>query len=388
MTTTALDGIRVLDFSAMIAGPYCTRLMSDLGAEVLKLEPPEGDYMRSREPQKAGFGVYFGVLNAGKKSVAIDLKKPAGVALVKALVAKADVVLENFRPGVMKRLGLDSATLRALNPRLVFCSISGYGQDGSFAALPAYAPIVQAASGYELANLQHQRGVDRPLNSIIFSADYLTGVHAFGAICAALVRRARTGEGETIDCAMMDAMLGMLAYEVAEAQAPVDRPRLVYQATRAKDGFLITAPITQGNFEAMARAAGHDDWLRDERFATPTARARNWDALMAELDRWAADKTVDECEAKMAEAGCPCSRYRTVREAMASPYAAERGLFATVKGGGTEFLSPNAPFKMSGARPAAQAPALGEHGRHVLANVLSRSAQEIDHLIKEKVLCA
>lgn len=386
MSALALEGVRVLDFSAMIAGPYCTRLMTDLGAEVLKLEPPEGDYMRSREPQKEGFGVYFGVLNAGKQSVALDLKKPEGIALVMELAAKADVVLENFRPGVMKRLGLDAATLRALHPKLVYCSISGYGQHGKYASLPAYAPIVQAASGYELANLEHQPGLERPLNSIIFSADYLTGVHAFGAICAALVRRARTGEGETIDCAMMDAMLGMLAYEVAAAQAPVSRPRLIYQATRAKDGFLITAPITQGNFEAMARAAERLEWLRDERFATPTARAHNWDALMRELDVWAADKTVDECEAKMAEAGCPCARYGTVREALDSAYAAERGLFATVKGGGAEFRAPNAPFKMSGVGSASRAPALGEHGRRVLRDVLGRSADEIDKLVAAKIL--
>jgi len=388
VTAVALEGIRVLDFSAMIAGPYCTRLLADLGAEVIKVEPPEGDYMRSREPRKEGFGLYFGVLNAGKRSIAVDLKKPEGIALVKALAAKCDVVLENFRPGVMKRLGLDSGALRALNPKLVFCSISGYGQTGKYASLPAYAPIVQAASGYELANLHYQRGLERPLNSGIFAADYLTGVHAFGAICAALVRRARTGEGETIDCAMMDAMLGMLAYEVAEAQAPVSRPRLLYQATRAKDGFLITAPITQGNFEAMARAAGHEDWLRDTRFATPTARGQNWDVLMAELDRWAADKTVAECEAKMAESGCPCARYGTVREAMESAYASERGLFATVKAGDAEFLAPNAPFKMSGARASTRAPALGEHGRRVLEELLGSAPQDVDRLVADKVLLA
>jgi crotonobetainyl-CoA:carnitine CoA-transferase CaiB-like acyl-CoA transferase len=387
MTATALEGVRVLDFSAMIAGPYCTRLLADLGAEVIKVEPPEGDYMRSREPRKEGFGLYFGMLNAGKRSIGVDLKKPAGVALVKALAAKCDVVLENFRPGVMKRLGLGSEVLRAAHPKLVFCSISGYGQAGKYSGLPAYAPIVQAASGYELANMEYQRGLERPLNSGIFAADYLTGVHAFGAICAALVRRARTGEGETIDCAMMDAMLGMLAYEVAEAQAPVSRPRLLYQATRAKDGYLITAPITQGNFEAMARAAGHEEWLRQERFATPTARGANWDALMAELDVWAADKTVAECEAKMAESGCPCARYATVREAMASAYASERGVFATVQGGGTEFRAPNAPFKMSGVRSATHAPALGEHGAEVLEEVLGSAPDEIARLQKEGVLC-
>ena len=383
----ALDGVRVLDFSAMIAGPYCTRLLAGVGAEVIKLEPPEGDYMRGREPMRDGFGLYFGVLNAGKQSVGIDLKKPQGAALMKELAAQVDVVVENFRPGVMRRLGLDHEALRAVNPRLVYCSISGYGQDGKHSALPAYAPIVQAASGYDLANLGYQRGAERPLNTGIFTADYLTGVHAFGAICAALVRRGRSGEGGYIDCALMDAMLGMLAYEVAEAQAPVTRPRLLFQATRAKDGFLVLAPITQANFEAMARAAGHAEWISDARFVGSAARSANWDALMAELDAWAADKSAAECEATMAAGGVPCARYRTVREAMASPYAAERGLFAPAKAGGAEFLAPNPPFKMAGIVAGGRVPAFGEHGRRVMAKMLGRSPEDIGRLIEEKVLC-
>ena len=267
----ALQGIRVLDFSAMIAGPYCTRLMADLGADVIKVEPPEGDYMRSRAPLREGRSVYFGVVNAGKRSMAVDLKKPAGAALVKDLAAASDVVVENFRPGVMQRLGFDYAALSAANPRLVYCSISGYGQEGAHARLPAYAPIVQAASGFDVTAMSHQRA-ERPPNSAIFIADYLTGVHAFGASCAALVRRERSGKGEYIDCALMDSMLGMLAYEVAEAQEPVSRPRPLYQATRAKDGFLMVAPISQGNFEDMARAMGREDLqgrraLRDGRRA-------------------------------------------------------------------------------------------------------------------------
>jgi crotonobetainyl-CoA:carnitine CoA-transferase CaiB-like acyl-CoA transferase len=387
MSQAALDGIRVLDFSAMIAGPYCTRLLADSGAEVIKLEPPEGDYMRSREPVKDGFGLYFAVNNAGKQSVALDLKNPHAGALVRDLARKCDVVVENFRPGVMKRLGFDAARLRAANPRLVYCSISGYGQAGAHAALPAYAPIVQAASGYDLANLGYQPGIDRPLNTGIFAADYLTGVHAFGAICAALVRRSRTGLGDTIDCALMDAMLGMLGYEVAEAQAPVARPRPLYQATRAKDGFVVLAPVTQANFEAMARAAGHPEWMADARFATSAARVANWGGLMAELDRWAAGRTAAECEAAMAAGGVPCARYRTVREVMDSPYAAERGLFAEAHAGRASFRVPNPPYKMAGAGARPRVPLLGEDGPAVLQRVLGRQQDEIARLLKEGVLC-
>ncbi len=387
MNPGALAGIRVLDFSAMIAGPYCTRLLADSGAEVIKLEPPEGDYMRSREPMKDGFGLYFAVNNAGKQSVALDLKHPRAVSLVRELAAKSDVVVENFRPGVMKRLGFDAATLRAANPRLVFCSISGYGQEGAHAALPAYAPIVQAASGYDLANLGYQVGLERPLNTGIFAADYLTGVHAFGAICAALVRRANTGSGDTIDCALMDAMVGMLGYEVAEAQAPVTRPRPLYQATRAKDGFVVLAPVTQANFEAMARAAGRPEWMADPRFASAQARVANWDALMSELDRWAGDKTAADCEVTMAAGGVPCGRYRTVREVRDARYAAERGLFADARAGKARFRVPNPPYKMAGAGARPRVALLGEDGAAVLQRVLGRTPREIEELEKEGVLC-
>jgi len=385
-TAGALQGIRVLDFSAMIAGPYCARLLADSGAEVIKVEPPEGDYMRSRAPMRAGRSVYFGVLNAGKKSIALDLKRPEGAQLARELAAASDVVVENFRPGVMRRLGFDYATLSAANPRLVYCSISGYGQDGAHASLPAYAPIVQAASGFDVTAMSYQRA-DRPPNSAIFVADYLTGVHAFGASCAALVRRERIGKGEYIDCALMDSMLGMLAYEVAEAQAPVERTRLLFQATRAKDGFVIVAPISQGNFEDMAHAMGRDDLKADARFATVGARSDNWDALMSELDRWAAGRTVAECEAAMAAGGVPCARYQSVAEAMDSPYAAARGLFATVQDGAHEIRVTNPPFKMAGAAAGARVAGLGEHGPAVLEQVLGRSPTEIAQLIAKGVLC-
>ncbi|MGE3679106.1 MAG: CaiB/BaiF CoA transferase family protein, partial [Burkholderiales bacterium] len=187
--TRAYDGLKVLDFTAMIAGPHCTRLLADLGADVIKLEPPEGDYMRSRGPLRDGHSTYYGSLNCGKKSLCVDLKKPQARELVLELAAQADVVVENFRPGVMQRLGFGHAALSALNPRLVYCSISGYGQSGSLADRPAYAPIVHAASGFDMAMLHYQDGLSRPLQSGIFIADILSGVNAFGGIGAALYRR-------------------------------------------------------------------------------------------------------------------------------------------------------------------------------------------------------
>jgi crotonobetainyl-CoA:carnitine CoA-transferase CaiB-like acyl-CoA transferase len=387
MSGGALEGIRVLDFSAMVAGPYCTRLMADAGAEVIKVEPPEGDYMRTRAPIRAGESLYFGVLNAGKQSLAVDLKKPAGAALVKELAAASDVVVENFRPGVMKRLGFDCATLSAANPKLVYCSISGYGQTGKHAGLPAYAPIVQAGSGFDAAGMAYQ-GAERPMKSGIFVADYLTGTHAFGASCAALLRRARTGKGEYIDCALMDAMLGMLGYEVAEAQEPVTGPRPLYQAVRTKDGgFLMLAPISQGNFEDMAAAMRRPELKADPRFASSAARAANWQALMDEADRWAAERTLAEAEQAMAAGGVPHARYQSVGEVLASGYAEERGLFTTVKSGGAEMRVTNSPYKMAGAVKAGPVPVLGAHGPAVVERVLGRKPADVEKLVKEGVLC-
>ena len=376
----ALEKIRVLDFSAMIAGPYCTRLLADLGADVVKVEPPEGDFMRSGQPLReaadgSSHSAYFGTLNAGKHSVAIDMKAAEGKRLVLELAAKADVVVENFRPGVMQRLGLDYDSLARINPRLVYCSISGYGQTGAAAGLPGYAPIMHAASGYELATLAYQDGLDRPLKSGIFIADVLSGSLAFGGINAALVRRERTGQGEHVDVSLMDCMLGLMVYECQEAQFPAKFRRPLYRPVKARGGFLIVAPISHANFEAMARACGHPEWITDPRFAG-TARRSNWDALMDLLDQWAGERSVEDCETAMRDGGVPCSRYQTVIEAMASDAVTSRGTFGTVRDGAGEYLSPNPPFKMrnSEARVREQIPALGTGNAKVIAQWLGRTS--------------
>ena len=171
----ALAGIRVLDFTSMIAGPYASRLMADLGAEVIKIEPPGGEDMRQRAPLRDGHSSYFGQLNAGKKSVILDLKNPHAIALIKRLVETADVLIENYRPGVIARMGLDYATLAAINPRLVYCSISGYGQSGPDADRPASAPIVHAASGFDRALMEYAGDRQQPAAGAVFIADLLGG---------------------------------------------------------------------------------------------------------------------------------------------------------------------------------------------------------------------
>jgi CoA:oxalate CoA-transferase len=348
-----LEGIRVLDFTAVIAGPYCTRLLADLGAEVVKVESPEGDHLRGREPLRqaadgSSHSAYFGGLNSGKQSVVLDMKDLEGRKLALDLAARADVVAENFRPGVMKRLGLDYEGIAAINPRIVYCSISGYGQTGVAAGRPGYAPILHAACGYDMATMRYQGGLDRPLKSGTFVADVLAGSLAFGAISAALVRRERTGQGEYVDLALMDAMLGLMVYECQEAQFPAKYPRPLYRPVKARDGFLIVAPISAANFQDMARVCGHPEWIADERFSSAN-RARNWEVLMDLLDQWAGSRSVDECEKAMLDGGVPCSRYQTVGEAMQSDAVKSRGTFGTVRDGAGEFLSPNPAFKLKNA---------------------------------------
>src|SRR5215813_12950349 len=237
-----LEGIRVLDFSIMLAGPYCARLLADVGAEVVKIEPPEGDDMRLRTPLRDGQSAYFGQLNAGKRSLALDLKNAEAIKLVHRLVAETDIVVENFRPGVMDRLGLGYDSLREINPRLIYCSISGYGQSGPDAERAAYAMIVHAESGFDRSLMRYAGDRDRPAAGAIFVADVLGGIFGFSAIQTAMVQRARTGEGQRIDVALMDCMLNLLVYELQEGQFSKPMARPTYGPVRTKDGDILIAP--------------------------------------------------------------------------------------------------------------------------------------------------
>lgn len=384
-----LDGIRVLDFTAMMSGPYCTRLMADIGAEVIKIEPPEGDHIRLRPPAREGRSAYFAQLNAGKSSIALDLKLPEARTLIYDLVAHCDVLVENYRPGVMKRLGLDFESLSNLNPKLVYCSISGFGQDGSWSGRSAYAPVLHATSGYDMANLEYQEGeVSRPLKNGIFVADVLGGSTAFGAIQAALFRMLKTGQGEYVDVSLLDAMVGMLVYECQEAQFPAERRRPLYRPTQANDGFLLIAPVSQNNFEALARGIGHSEWIDDPRFVTTTQREHHWSELMHLLDEWAGSRTAAECEAILNVAGVPCSQYRTIRQAMALPPIQERGVMESIDDGAGPLHVPNPAFRFahSAAHARNKVPALGEDGPRILQQLLGLSRQRIAELRESRVL--
>ncbi|MFZ1173469.1 MAG: CoA transferase, partial [Bradyrhizobium sp.] len=266
--TGSFHGLRVLDFSTTIAGPHCTRMLADMGAEVIKIEPAEGETMRIRPPVRNGSSSVFGTLNAGKKSIVLDLKSPEAVEIVRHVVKDADILVENFRPGVMRRLKLDYPSLHPFNPRLVYCSISGYGQTGPSAELPAYAPVIHAASGYDMAHLAYQPGRNRPDYCGIYHADVLTGVYAFGAISAALYQRQLNGRGQHIDVSMLESMLTLTLNEVQNAQfevAPPSRP--MFGPVETSDGYVMVAIASEKTFQGMVRAAGHPEWTSDSRFA-------------------------------------------------------------------------------------------------------------------------
>jgi CoA:oxalate CoA-transferase len=367
----ALDGVRVLDFTSVMAGPFATRMLADLGAQVIKVESLEGDQVRARPPKRDGFSAYFGNLNAGKQSIACNLKSPEIVAIIKQLVATCDVLVENFRPGVMQRFGLDFAALAAINPRLIYCSISGYGQTGPKALHPAYAPVIHAASGFDMVNLRYQDEADRPATSGIFIADVLGGTHAFGAIQAALYQRERTGQGQHIDLSMLEAMVGMLVFETQEAQFPGDARRPLYTPLKTSDGFIMVAPTSPRNFEQLAEAVGHPEWRDDPRFRTNADRNANWATLLALTEEWTMERDAEEAEAILSRHGVPCARYREIGELLDDPQLAARGAFAQVHDGAGTFKVPNPPFRMSGSRVEARdhVARLGEDGAAVLAGL-------------------
>jgi len=325
---------------------------------------------------------YYASMNCGKRSVVLDLQTEDGKRLARELVARADVVVENFRPGVMKRLGLDYDTVSRTNPRLVYASISGFGQTGPMASAPAYAPVIHAASGYEVAYNLYQRGSDRPANNGIFIADVMGASYAFGAIQLALYEREKSDKGQHIDVSLMDSVLGMLIYEIQAAQFPPERPRQVYEPVRASDGYVMVAAVTQRNLEVLFDTIGYPEGKTDPRFATMATKEANWPALLALIERWTCTRTGAECEQVFMRAGVPCSRYRSVAEAMADPQCAERGLFVELGDGDETYKVANVPYRLS-ATPVAARPfvaELGEHTDEVLREALELDAASIDAL--------
>ena len=380
-----LAGIRIADFSHVMAGPYATHLLRLLGAEVIKIEPPgSGDAMRNYGADRRydGMAPAFIAVNAGKKSIALDLKDPAQFAIARRIVERSDVLLENFRPGVMARLGLGYDAGRALNPGIVYCSVSGYGQSGPLRDWPAIDNIVQATSG--MMSLGGDPG-DPPMRVGFPVVDTLTGQTAAFAILAALLRRERGGGGDYIDVAMLDASLAFMASAVVpylvtgKALERTGNTGYSGQPTSALftagDGRLISLGVVQQHqFVALARLLGREDWISDPRFADPDTRRAHTAPLQAELGAELTKRSALEWEAAMSQAGIPCGMVRDVGEAASLPHLADRGarLPLTVPGlpGGREDVAiVNAGFRLGTGSPSVDVapPRLDENREEILA---------------------
>jgi len=397
VTSPLLDGVTVLDFTRVLAGPYCTRLLADLGARVIKIERPgEGDEMRrgylQLDPERTDQSTYFIRINAGKHSVAVDLSHPESTALVFELVRRADVVVENFLPGVMAKLGLDHAALAAVNPRLVYCSISGYGQTGPLSAAPAFALLINAISG--LMHLEQQDD-PAPRPGYLQAADVLAGTHAFGAILAALLRRARTGEGARLDVSMLEALVA--AEDISYggvlnggAAYPGPRPGMIVH----RIGERYVAVQTVGAPQLWARITttmGRGELATDPRFATPAARREHWPELRSIVTGWLDGfSTVDAAIAVLRAARVPCAPVLAPAEVAEHPHMTARHAFPAVphptRG---EVRVTATPFHVDGApvAPAGAAPyRVGEHTGAVLRDVLGYSNDRIEDLIRRGVI--
>ncbi|MDP3139420.1 MAG: CoA transferase, partial [Burkholderiaceae bacterium] len=283
----------------------------------------------------------------------------------------------NWRPGVAARLGLGYDDLRAIKPDIIFCSISGFGQKGPQSHRPAYAPIVHAASGFDLAQVEYQGG-GKPQNTATYTADVFGGMSAFGAIQSALFQRERTGVGQYIDVSLLDGMLNILVAECQEWQAPTPARARVYPPLQASDGFIVIAPTSQKNFEGLVKVIRHEEWLKDPRFVSTVAREKNWGELMSLIEDWTRQHTSADCEKQLVAMGVPCTRYQTVAQAMSSEQIVARGSLTRIEDPAGAYLVPGAPFQMPGvhAAPRRGVPALGADGEAVLARFAGLSPEQ------------
>lgn len=388
-----LAGLTVLDFTRVLAGPYCTRLLADLGATVIKLERPgEGDEVRytvlQLDPDRTDQSSYFVRLNAGKQGIAIDLAHPRGREVVLDLVRTADVVVENFSPGVMARYGLDEPVLRALRPDLVYCAISGFGQTGPLSSMQAYAHLINAMSG--VMDLE-RGGEPQPRVSYLQAADVLAGAHAFGSICAALVRRARTGRGAFLDVSMLECLVCAddITYSAALNGAPVQRqPRVGMLVHPVGDGYV--ALQTAGAPHLWSRLValiGKPELATDARFATPILRRTNWADLQAILREWLDGfGSVDQAVAALSASRVPGVPMLSPEQVIDHPHMAARAAFPQVSHPTRGSVRVTAtPFHVDRrpVGPAGPAPHLvGEHTRQVLTGLLGYTEERVLELTR------
>jgi CoA:oxalate CoA-transferase len=374
-----LEGVRVVDFTHVLAGPYATMMLADLGAEVWKIEKPgRGDTTRGTPPFIGGMSHYFSAINWNKKSVGIDIKDPRGRELVLKLVRLADVVIDNFRPATLEGLGLGYSVLRDVNPRIIRCAISGFGQDGPLASNPAFDLIIQAMAGFMSVTGEPD---GPPLRTGVSIGDVAAGAFAVAAIGLALYQREQTGLGQEIDISMFDCLVSFLTYYLTFCQATGQEPPRVGSqhlsvvpmgAFRSADGYVAVAAFNQSFWRRMCTALGRDDLAIDPRFATMADRQRHREELTrilaAEFERFPTEEWVR----RFHENDVPASPILTIGQVLDHPHTRARGLLKVIQLPEAEVRVAAQPMRFSsaGAMRPSPPPALGADTREVLVNVL------------------
>jgi crotonobetainyl-CoA:carnitine CoA-transferase CaiB-like acyl-CoA transferase len=384
-----LDGIRVIDLTTVVSGPVCTMILGDQGADVIKIEPLTGDIAR-RTAGDGEFTAMFVSSNRGKRSIALDLKQPDALQAVRRLIANADVLVQNFRPGTMERLGLDEPAMRTLNPGLIYVSISGVGETGPYVRKRVYDPVIQSLSGF--ADVQADRTTGRPQMIRTIVADKTTAVYAAQAICAALVARGRTGQGQHIRLSMLDTMVAFLWPEAMSqytvigkenAPQPAPRPDLIFKTL---DGYITVGSLSDSEWRGLCSVIGHPDWIEDPRFKTPSARSLNAaERITLVGDILAAGHSEDWLE-RLDAADVPCAPVLRRGDVMNNVQVINNELIETMEQptmGTVRQPRPAARFDRTPARIAGPAPRIGEHTAAVLAEA-GYSPPEISKLIASR----
>ena len=376
-----LSGIRVVDLTRVVAGPYCTMMLGDMGAEVLKIEEPgHGDDTRAWGPYLNGHSSFYLQLNRSKKSVALDLKTPDGAAALRDLLATADVLIENFRPGSLSQLGFGYTAVAAVNPKLIYCSITGYGQTGPCAQLPGYDAVIQGEAG-----IMDMTGFadGAPTRVGVAITDYLAGLHASQGILLALYERQTSGLGQHVDVALFDAMLSVLRLPAAVMLATGRTPTRVgndhlsiapYEPLRAKDGLIIVAVANERLWARFCEALNRTDLRSDPRYRTNAERVQYRQALKADLEAMFAAMTVDDIASRLEPHQVPYGRVRDTRQAVEHPQVAARGGLITQthpEAGEIQTLGPVVKLSRTPAEPQLPPPTLGEHTAAVLKRLKS-----------------
>ncbi len=375
---TALQGIKVLEMTRFIAGPYAGSVLASLGADVVKIEPPDGDVVRSFGPARKGVGIPFEMLNHNKKSLVIDLKNPGGREVVHRMARDADIVLESSRPGTAERLGVSYERLSEINPRLIYCSISGFGQDGPYRELGGVDIVAQAMGG--LMGITGEPGGE-PVKVSQPIADYGCGMWAVMGILAALCARQHTGRGQRVDSALLDTPIAWSLWEasryfglgeVPEPLGSSHRNVAPYRAFRCADGrHVVIGAASQALWEKLCHALDVPRLLEDERFSTPPLRVRHRAVLEAELEPLFPERTSEEWLAILNAASVPCGLVKRYDEAVGDPQVRRRKMIAEIqhpKAGPLSILDVPVYLSDTPRVPVSQAPGLGEHSVAVLGD--------------------